>query len=179
MFSQTLVATRPKSAIVGTTALLHRRPINALVFVDADSRSSRECRGPGPAHPSVGTFDGEPRVICEGGRTVGLNELVQMAARVLTQAQTQEVLNTAMGVVTDAENAVTTLSDALNIKQVSTRLAASHPVCSHQSDVMRRAITTCCHQKTPHDSLQPITSTRGPDPLPPRFVQNHAVFRQF
>ena len=42
-------------------------------------------------HPSVATFDGEPRVMCEGGRTVGLNELVQMAAKVLTQAQAQEV----------------------------------------------------------------------------------------
>ena len=40
------------------------------------------------------TFDGEPRVICEGGKTVGLNELVQMAAKVLTQAQAQEVINT-------------------------------------------------------------------------------------
>ncbi len=49
----------------------------------------------GAAHPSLGSFDGEPRVIFEGGRTVGLNELVQMAARVLTQAQTQEVINSA------------------------------------------------------------------------------------
>ena len=37
----------------------------------------------------AGVFDGEPRVMCEGGRTVGLNELVQMAAKVLTQAQAQ------------------------------------------------------------------------------------------
>ena len=45
-------------------------------------------------YPTVTTFDGEPRVICEGGKTVGLNELVQMAAKVLTQAQAQEVINT-------------------------------------------------------------------------------------
>ena len=67
-------------------SLFSRRLLSDVCTADTDRTSC--------TYPTVTTCDGEPRVICEGGKTVGLNELVQMAAKVLTQAQAQEVINT-------------------------------------------------------------------------------------